>query len=212
MDDNENYRGLELIHVGMVLRHAIWKLAVGNPVVPETSAESLFEEMVRIRNVSLAPCQLFISLYSDTWTQRYSDLFVTAKMARGTQAYRTITTIHLAVAYFCAHVLFHRRVLCADRPPSALHRQAIGQIVEIVHKQYSWAPRLVQRFQWPLLMAVIDTDDCVHRDWIRQRLEEISGCHSAFAWANRVANEVLAQQDQNGKYVDLAEILHSHVQ
>lgn len=52
MDDNENYRGLELIHVGMVLRHVIWRLAMGNAVVPGTTSESLFQEMMAIRNVS----------------------------------------------------------------------------------------------------------------------------------------------------------------
>lgn len=52
MDDNENYRGLELIHVSMKMRHAIWKLAIGNSLDPGTTASSLFEELVGIRNVS----------------------------------------------------------------------------------------------------------------------------------------------------------------
>lgn len=55
MDDNENYRGLELIHVSMMMRHAIWKLAIGSPLVPGTTANSLFEELVNIRNVSHCP-------------------------------------------------------------------------------------------------------------------------------------------------------------
>ena len=135
--------------------------------------------------------------------QRYSDLFITAKMARGMQAYRTINTIHLAVANFCAQVLFHGRALRADDdPPSGLRRQAIGQILDIVHTQYRWAPRLMLRFQWPLLMAAISTDDGEQRDWLRQRLEEVSGRHSGFAWACRVADEV----EKQGQRVDLAEV------
>lgn len=52
MDDNENYRGLEFIHVGLLLRHHIWRMAVGNPVTPGTSPDCLFQEMMGIRNVS----------------------------------------------------------------------------------------------------------------------------------------------------------------
>lgn len=123
-------------------------------------------------------------------------------MARGIQTYRTINTIHLAVANFYAQVLFHGRVLRADNPPSGLRRQAIGQILEIVRRQYSSSPRLMLRFQWPLLMAAISTDDGVQRDWLRQRLEEVSGRHSGFAWACRVADEV----ERQGQAVDLAEV------
>ena len=53
MDDNENYRGLELIHIGMVLRHVTWRVAIGNPIVPGMTSESLFQEMMNIRNVCL---------------------------------------------------------------------------------------------------------------------------------------------------------------
>lgn len=59
MDDNENYRGLELIHIGMVLRHVTWRVAIGNPIVPGMTSESLFQEMMNIRNVflpSYPPC------------------------------------------------------------------------------------------------------------------------------------------------------------
>ncbi|KAK5695629.1 hypothetical protein LTS12_028608, partial [Elasticomyces elasticus] len=92
MDDNENYRGLELIHVSMMMRHAIWKLAIGSPLVPGTTANSLFEELVNIRN-------------------KYSDLFVTARIARSMTALRTTNTIYMSVAMFCGQVLFHRRML-----------------------------------------------------------------------------------------------------
>ena len=123
-------------------------------------------------------------------------------MARGIQAYRTVNTIHMAVANFCAQVLFHGRLLRADTPPYGLRRQAIGQILDIVRRQYSSAPRLMLRLQWPLLMATISTDDGVQRDWLRQRLEEVRGRHSGFVWACRVADEV----ERQGQSVDLAEV------
>lgn len=111
-------------------------------------------------------------------------------------ALRTTNTIYMSVAMFCGQVLFHRRMLCVDNPPAPVHRQSSAQIIEIVHKQHARDPRLLQRFHWPLFMAAIETDDCVQRDWLRQRLGELSGWHASFAWAHRVAEEVLLAQDQ----------------
>lgn len=144
-------------------------------------------------------------------SKRYSDLFITAKMARGQSAYRTINTILMGVADFYAEVLFHRRVLCVE-PPSPFHRQALGHILEIAQKQYTWDPRLLRRLHWPLLMAVVDTPDPVAREWLQQRLGELCAFHSAYAWANRVADEVLVEQDKSGGYVNLLEFLRTDVQ
>lgn len=132
-------------------------------------------------------------------------------MARGISACRTLNTIHMGVANFYAQVLFHRRVLYINQPPSTVHRQAIGHILEIAHKQHSWDPRLLRRLHWPLLMAVIETNDHLQREWLQQRLNELSAVHSEFAWANRVADEVLAEQDKSGGGVNLLEFLRNRV-
>ena len=56
-------------------------------------------------------------------------------------------------------------------------------------------------------MAVIETDDLVARDWLRQRLQELRECHSEYSWANEIADEVLCRQETSGQPVDLAEVL-----
>ena len=154
----------------------------------------------------MAPVPTRLGIYDLLTTQKYSDLFVTARIARGMTALRTTNTIYMSVAMFCGQILFHRRMLCVDSPPAPVHRQATAQIIEIVHKQHARDPRLLQRFHWPLLMAVIETDDCIQRDWLRQRLAEISGWHASFAWAHRVAEEVLIAQD-HGR-ANLVEFCH----
>ena len=61
---------------------------------------------------------------------------------------------------------------------------------------------------WALLMAVIETDNVGHRDWLRERIGEFRSFHSEYEWASQVADDVLAQQDvSRGKYVNLAEFL-----
>lgn len=60
-------------------------------------------------------------------------------------------------------------------------------------------------------MAVIETNDHLQREWLQQRLNELSVVHSEFAWANRVADDVLAEQDKSGGSVNLLELLRNHV-
>lgn len=140
--------------------------------------------------------------------QKYSDLFITAKFAGAVSARRTLNTIYMAVCTFYAQIILHRRLLCVDSLPSAIHRQATAGIVDIARKQFASDPRLLRRLHWPLLMAIIDTDDPNHQAWCRQRLFEFRDFHSEYLWANEVADQVLAQQDaRQGLYVNLADLL-----
>ncbi|OJJ37920.1 hypothetical protein ASPWEDRAFT_39631 [Aspergillus wentii DTO 134E9] len=190
LDDVENHRGLELLHEGMGLRYKTWQLVV-DPTASSYTTESLFTEMMGIRD-------------------KYSDLFITARFAGGSSARRTLNTIYFAVSTFYAQFLFHRRLLCSG-PPTILHRQTVTSILEITRKQYAADPKLLRRLHWPLLMAVIETDNDSDRVWLRQRLGELCEYHSEYVWANRVAEEVLSQQDvSQGQYANLAELLRNH--
>jgi hypothetical protein len=53
MDDVENYRALELLHLGMNLFYKTWKLWQ-IPVLPtaDCTAETLFREIIAVRDVS----------------------------------------------------------------------------------------------------------------------------------------------------------------
>lgn len=51
LDDVENHRGLELLHEGMGLRYKTWQLVV-DPTASSYTTESLFTEMMGIRDVS----------------------------------------------------------------------------------------------------------------------------------------------------------------
>lgn len=57
-------------------------------------------------------------------------------------------------------------------------------------------------------MAVIETHDLGHRQWLRERLFEFRDFHSEYRWANEIASQILAQQDVNqGIYVNMANLL-----
>lgn len=119
-----------------------------------------------------------------------------------------MVTAFLAVATLLGQVIFHRRLLCPGSPASPFHRQAVSNIIDIAHKQYNSDPRTLRRLQWPLLMALIETDDTGQRAWIRKRLYELRDFHSEYVWVNQVADEVLSHQDaERGQNVNLAEVL-----
>ena len=53
LDDIENYRGLELLHQGIGLRYKTWKVVESNGSSDVGyTAESLFNDIMEIRNVS----------------------------------------------------------------------------------------------------------------------------------------------------------------
>lgn len=113
----------------------------------------------------------------------------------------------MAVCTFYAQILLHRRLLCVDSLPAAIHRQATAGIVDIARKQYASDPRLLRRLHWPLLMAVVETDNVSQLTWLRQRLFELRDFHAEYVWAHEIAEQVLAQQDvSRGVYVNLAEL------
>ncbi|KAL4963762.1 Rh-like protein/ammonium transporter [Aspergillus stella-maris] len=147
-DDIENYRGLELLHSGMTLRYKIWQALSDDPEKTKLQAESLLLEIMGIR-------------------EQFSDLFLTAKFAGPGSTRRTLNTINMAVSTFYAQALFHRRLLYPPGPPLAFHRVAVINLIEIAQKQYASDPRLLRRLHWPLLMAVIETEDVTQREYCR---------------------------------------------
>lgn len=50
-DDMENYRALELLHEGMMLRHKLWKILSDDPNPSEDVARSHFVEMMAVQDV-----------------------------------------------------------------------------------------------------------------------------------------------------------------
>lgn len=57
LDDIENYRALELLHAGFIMRHRTWKILV-DPGAGTDTTDSLWQELVATRDVSTIPSRL----------------------------------------------------------------------------------------------------------------------------------------------------------
>ena len=138
--------------------------------------------------------------------QRYSDLFITAKLTSAS-ARRTASTMYTSVSYFYTQIILHRRLLRPEQSPTAFHLHALQNIVEIMHKQYESEPRNLRRMMWPAFAALIETQDEEQRKWLLERIQELRDFSCEFYWGSKVAEEVLARQQMSSEFVDVGELI-----
>lgn len=136
-------------------------------------------------------------------------MFITAKFTSSLSAHRALYTIYFAVCTFEAQILYHRRIFHSkSRVPSNVQRQAVANILDLLYKQYSIEPRLLQRMPWSIFMVMIETEDPIHRDWAEQRLREMRHLHEGNMYINALLDAFLERQRMcPGETVDLLEIL-----
>ncbi|CRG86946.1 hypothetical protein PISL3812_03959 [Talaromyces islandicus] len=191
LDDMENHRALELLHHAFIMKNKIWQLALGkSPRSTEITPDSLYLEMITIR-------------------ERYSDMFITAKLATSLSSRRVLYTIYFAVCAFETQILYHQRILYpTSRARNMIHRQAVANLLDILYKQYSGDPKLLQRIPYSLFLVMIETDDPIHRDWAAERLRELRNLDEGYSFINSLADDfVERQQMYPGEMVDLSDIL-----
>lgn len=119
---------------------------------------------------------------------------MTIKLTSGAFARRTLISISTAAATVYAHVILQRRLFRWLEPPTSLDKQAVDNMIDICRKQHACSPRLLQRLRWPLLVAAIDTDDAVQRDWLLERMAELKDLDIEGPWTHTMAQRVIREQ------------------
>ncbi|KAL5352971.1 hypothetical protein ACLOAV_002920 [Pseudogymnoascus australis] len=191
LDDVENYRPLEFLHHGLLMRSRIWQLAVARHGGKDTSEtpESLFEELMEIG-------------------ERYQDLVLTSRLSGAGQYRRVYHTIRCAASVYWANVLFHRLTLRKQQATTKLHRTAVSSIMQIAHTDYGRDKSTLAMQVWGMFMAGIETDDGIHRDWILERLAELGGMHFESRWTSEVMERLIREKKGMGDArIDLMPLL-----
>ena len=138
-------------------------------------------------------------------------MFITAKFTSSLSAHRALYTIYFAVCTFEAQILYHRRIFhhSQSRAPNNVQRQAVANILDLLYKQYSVEPKLLQRMPWSIFMVMIETEDPIHRDWAEQRLREVRHLHEGNAYINALVDAFAERQRMclPGETVNLFEVL-----
>lgn len=136
-------------------------------------------------------------------------MFITAKLASSLSSRRVLYTIYFAVCAFETQILYHQRMLYpTSRARNVTHRQAVTNLLEILYKQYSVNPKLLQRIPNSILMVMIETEDPIHRDWATERLRELRNLDEGYSFANDLADDFIAREQMcPGEMVNLFDIL-----
>ncbi|KFX88096.1 hypothetical protein V490_07850 [Pseudogymnoascus sp. VKM F-3557] len=191
LDDVENYRPLEFMHHGLLMRSRIWQLAIarhGGKDASETP-ESLFEELMEIG-------------------EKYQDLVLTSRLSGANQYRRVYSTIRCGASVYWANVLFHRLALRKQQAPTKIHRTAVTSIMQIAHTEYERDKRMLAMQVWGMFMAGVETDDGIHRDWILERLAELRGMHWENRWTSDIMEKLIRARKGTGEAgVDLMPLL-----
>lgn len=141
--------------------------------------------------------------------QRYSDLFITAKLASSLSSRRILYTMYFSVCAFETQILYHQRILYpTSRERNTTQRQAVANLLELLYKQYSVDPKLLQRIPNSIFLVMVETEDPIHRDWATERLRELRNLDEECYFINSIADDFLDRQHiRPGEIVDLFDIL-----
>jgi hypothetical protein len=84
----------------------------------------------------------------------------------------------------------------------------MSSIMQIAHTDYGRDKRTLAKQVWGLLMAGVETEDGIHRDWILERLAELRGMHLESRWTSDVMERLIRERKMMGEAgVDLMPLL-----
>ncbi|BDD60022.1 hypothetical protein MAP00_005189 [Monascus purpureus] len=175
LDDIENYRPLELLHLNNLLRSRIWQLGVSRSEGQQTedSPEMLMEDLTKIAD-------------------KYQDILMTASLPATGQTRRVFHTMRCAASSYWAQILFYYRMFDCSQTQTQV---AINNILQITRTDYERGRRFLAPHTWALLMAGLQTRDTACRAWILARIQDLSGLHSE----SPLVTEALQDAMRSGK-------------
>ncbi|KAJ5803144.1 uncharacterized protein N7503_005594 [Penicillium pulvis] len=197
-DDFENYRPVEMVHHNLRFRRRIWRVA---------DAEE-----------NLEPCQDSTGAIWDdliAFDRKYADLMSEHLVVTAYKGHRVIDTVRAAVSAHYANLILHRLLLTPSRPPLPMQRDALSKLVKIVHN-VSNATECGVMIGWPWepLIAGIETEDEIHRDWLKSYLKASGSLGKEFVWAGSVLEQVEKMRtkgEQIGGASRIRQLLHGSV-
>lgn len=136
-------------------------------------------------------------------------------VATAYKGHRVIDTVRAAVSAHYANLILHRLLLTPSRPPLPVQRDALSKLVKIVHN-VSNATECGVMIGWPWepLIAGIETEDEIHRDWLKSYLKASGNLGKEFVWAGLVLEQVEKMRtrgEQIGGASRLRQLLHGSV-
>jgi hypothetical protein len=123
-------------------------------------------------------------------------------------SHRLVANIRAIIPLYHAVVLDVMRVTAFNEPLSGRQRSALKSIMNIAYQSYKHGgDEALARVAWPLFLAVPETDDMLHRDWILDRFMALGKYGKNYERAHRFLVNTVPRQQTIGRRVNLRDQL-----
>ena len=123
-------------------------------------------------------------------------------------SHRLVANIRAIVPFYHAVVLDFMRVTAFNEPLNGRQRFALKSIMNLAYQSYKHGgDEALLRVAWPLFLAVLETDDMLHRDWILDRFTTLRKYGKNYERAHRFLVDTISRQQSIGRRVNLRDQL-----
>lgn len=157
-------------------------------------------------------CENVIELAFAEASERYAEFILLAsKLNIDTDhSLRAIKNLRFIVPHYHAAILYYARCASPDRVSKNQRTSATNMIRELAFQAFKYeGDEAMLRIAWPLFMAVLETDDQVHREWLSTRLQALGKFGKNYARAAVFAEWFTAEKTRGGGNLDFRQALRS---
>lgn len=123
-------------------------------------------------------------------------------------SHRLVANIRAIVPFYHAVVLDFMRVTAFNEALSGRQRSALKSIMNLAYQSHKHGgDEALARVAWPLFLAVLETDDMLHRDWILDRFMALRKYGKNYERAHRFLVDTVPRQQKIGRRVNLRDQL-----
>jgi len=136
---------------------------------------------------------------------KHADLLeVAATIREGSIEWRRLySNIRLIVPHYHAVVLEFFRVTDPQGTRNDRQRLALGEIMKLAFQAHKYeGDTAIRHIAWPLLVAFLETDDFVHREWILQRFKSLRVFGNNYWRAQKLLESTITEQGRLGRRVN----------
>lgn len=160
----------------------------------------------RRRPEEAAAKSIGIGTYIDEVGERFLELIeVSDELSMATDNnHRLVANMRAIVPMYHAVVLDFMRLTAFDKPLGERQHRALKGIMNLAYQSFKHGgDEATARVAWPLFLAVLETDDMLHRDWILDRFSAFRKYGKNYERACRFLEQSIPRQQQIGKRIDL---------
>ncbi|KAL6788967.1 hypothetical protein J3E68DRAFT_430214 [Trichoderma sp. SZMC 28012] len=157
-------------------------------------------------------CEDVIELAFQEIAETYTETFLLARKitVETDNSLRVIKNLRFIVPHYHAAILYYVR--CADPRRSSPDRRmaSLKMIMKLAYQAFKLeGDEAMLRIAWPLFIAILETDDLLHREWLIARLRALGKFGKNYSRAAAFVESFVAEEERKGERLDFQAYLTS---